>query len=55
MNRKNLFLIVFKVDINSNFIFESSLLNLMKILFIFSSSIEKYPINNEIIILTAEV
>ena len=55
MNRKNLFLIFFKVDNNSNFIFVLSLLNLLKILFIFSSSIEKNPIKNEIIILTAEV
>ena len=55
MNRKNLFLISFKIDINSNFIFESSLLNLINILFIFSSSIEKNPIKYEIIILTAEV
>ena len=54
-NRKNLFLISFKVDINSSFNFESSLLNLINILFIFSSSIEKQPIKYDIIMLTHEV
>ena len=53
-NKLNRFFIVLIIKDNSYFTFISSLLNLTKILFIFSSSIENQPIKYDIIVLTDE-